>query len=125
MSLILDLLREMVPLSLVSFGGGKAIIAQLETIAVRQHHWITAQEFLHFFAITRVAPGPGTTLAALIGWQLAGSGARSRPRWRSMRPRRCCATRCFAGRPGIAAAAGIASCNAGWRRSGSGWSAPG
>lgn len=72
MSLILDLLREMVPLSLVSFGGGTAIIAQLETIAVRQHHWITAQEFLHFFAITQVAPGPGTTLATLIGWQLAG-----------------------------------------------------
>ncbi|MFT4011796.1 MAG: chromate transporter [Paracoccus sp. (in: a-proteobacteria)] len=72
MSVIADLLREMVPLSLVSFGGGTAIIAQLETIAVRQHGWITAQEFLHFFAITRVAPGPGTTLATLIGWKVAG-----------------------------------------------------
>lgn len=72
MNAILDLLREMVPLSLVSFGGGTAIIAQLEIIAVRQHGWITSQEFLHMFAITRVAPGPGTTLSTLIGWKVAG-----------------------------------------------------
>ncbi|MEZ5798567.1 MAG: chromate transporter [Paracoccaceae bacterium] len=76
MTAILDLLREMVPLSLVSFGGGTAIIAQLESIAVRQHGWMTAQEFLHAFAVTRVAPGPGTTLSTLIGWKVAGlSGA--------------------------------------------------
>lgn len=72
MSAIWDLMREMVPLSLVSFGGGTAIIAQLEVIAVRQHGWMTAQDFLHAFAITRVAPGPGTTLATLMGWQVAG-----------------------------------------------------
>ncbi len=72
MNALLDLLREMVPLSLVSFGGGTAIIAQLEVIAVRQHGWMTAQEFLHAFAVTRVAPGPGTTLSTLIGWQVAG-----------------------------------------------------
>ena len=67
MSAILDLLREMVPLSLVSLGGGTAIIAQLEVIAVREYGWVGAQEFLHMFAITRVAPGPGTTLSTLIG----------------------------------------------------------
>lgn len=72
MSAILDLLREMVPLSLVSLGGGTAIIAQLEVIAVREYGWVGAQEFLHMFAITRVAPGPGTTLSTLIGWKIAG-----------------------------------------------------
>lgn len=74
MSTLFELLRELIPLSLVSFGGGTAIIAQLEVIAVRTNGWISAQDFLHYFAITRVAPGPGTTLATLIGWRLGGLG---------------------------------------------------
>lgn len=74
MSTLAELLRELIPLSLVSFGGGTAIIAQLEVIAVRTNGWISAQDFLHYFAITRVAPGPGTTLATLLGWRIGGFG---------------------------------------------------
>ncbi|PZO67778.1 MAG: chromate transporter [Paracoccus denitrificans] len=74
MSDIWQLVREMAPLSLVSFGGGTSIIAQLETIAVRQHGWVTAQQFVHLFAVSRVAPGPGSTLSTLLGWQVAGIG---------------------------------------------------
>lgn len=66
----------LVPLSILSIGGGAAIIAGLETEVVRNHGWVSTQEFLHMFAITRAAPGPGTMIATLIGWKLAGwSGA--------------------------------------------------
>ncbi|MDT1064455.1 chromate transporter [Paracoccus sp. CPCC 101403] len=66
-----QILWHMVPLSLASFGGGPAIIAGLD-VMVRQNGWIAPQDFLHLFAISRAAPGPGTTLATLIGWRLAG-----------------------------------------------------
>ncbi len=61
-----------VPLSLVSFGGGAAILADIEHQAVTVHGWTTQREFADLFAISRAAPGPGTMLSALIGWKVAG-----------------------------------------------------
>jgi chromate transporter len=64
------------PLSLFSIGGGASLIAEIEQQAVAIHHWTTPREFADLFAISRAAPGPGTMLSALIGWQVAGwSGA--------------------------------------------------
>ena len=60
------------PLSLVSFGGGPAIIAPLQHQVVDVHHWLSGRDFVDFFAISRAAPGPGTLIAALIGYKLAG-----------------------------------------------------
>ena len=70
--LLLALVLVFVPFSLMSIGGGSAIIAgvQHETVAVRG--WLSSQEFIEFFAISRAAPGPGTMLATLIGWKVAG-----------------------------------------------------
>lgn len=65
------ILWHMMPLSLASFGGGPAIIAGLDLL-VRQNGWVAPQDFLHLFAISRAAPGPGTTLATLIGLRMAG-----------------------------------------------------
>lgn len=69
---LLALILVFVPLSLISIGGGSAIIAaiQHETVAVRG--WIDSREFINLFAIARAAPGPGTMLATLIGWEVAG-----------------------------------------------------
>lgn len=65
-----------VPLSLVSLGGGSSIVAPLEQAVVQHHNWMTGQEFLNLFAISRAAPGPGIMLAPLIGWKVAeGWGA--------------------------------------------------
>jgi chromate transporter len=48
----------------------------MEYQSVTIHGWTTAREFADLFAISRAAPGPGTMLAALIGWKAAGgSGA--------------------------------------------------
>jgi chromate transporter len=64
------------PLSLLSFGGGNAVIADIAQQSVTVHGWTSSREFADLFALSRAAPGPGSMLAALIGWKAAGiSGA--------------------------------------------------
>ena len=60
------------PLSLLSFGGGSGIIAAMHRQAVDVHGWMTDQQFVDLFAISRAAPGPGSLVAALVGWKAAG-----------------------------------------------------
>jgi chromate transporter len=72
----LALLIVFVPFSLASIGGGTSIIAGIQHQAVDVHHWVTAREFVDFFAISRAAPGPGSMLTTLIGFHVWGwSGA--------------------------------------------------
>src|SRR5262249_60570356 len=64
------------PLSLLSVGGGQSVIPGIEAQVVGAHGWITQEQFVELFAISRAAPGPGSLLSTLIGWQVAGlSGA--------------------------------------------------
>ena len=64
------------PLSLLSFGGGNAVIADVAQQAINVQGWTSEREFADLFALSRAAPGPGSMLAALIGWKAAGvSGA--------------------------------------------------
>ena len=67
-----QLLAVFVPLSLISVGGGQSVIAGIDAQVVQYHHWITQQEFVDLFAISRAAPGPGSLLSTLIGWSVAG-----------------------------------------------------
>ena len=69
---LLALLAVFVPFSLLSIGGGSAIIAAIQHEAVAVRGWITGREFIDIFAVSRAAPGPGTMLATLIGWKVAG-----------------------------------------------------
>jgi chromate transporter len=69
---LLGLAIVFAPLSLFSIGGGGALVAEIEHQAVTVHGWTTPREFADLFAISRAAPGPGTMLAALIGWRVAG-----------------------------------------------------
>src|SRR5262245_53510658 len=71
-SRLLGLILVFAPLSLFSFGGGQAIIADMQVQVVQVHGWMTAQQFADVFALSRAAPGPSTLIAALIGWQVAG-----------------------------------------------------
>ena len=59
-------------LSLIAFGGGTGTLPDMQRAAVEVHHWITAHEFLDFFAISRAAPGPGSLIVVLIGQSAAG-----------------------------------------------------
>jgi chromate transporter len=59
-------------LSLLSFGGGNAIVPQMYADSVVAHHWVDATEFARFFALGRLAPGPTMNMSALIGYATAG-----------------------------------------------------
>ena len=60
------------PLSLLSFGGGNAVIADIAHQAIAVQGWTSEREFADLFALSRAAPGPGSMLAALLGWKAAG-----------------------------------------------------
>jgi chromate transporter len=59
-------------LSLLAVGGGAGVIPDMQRAAVNVHHWMTGSEFLDAFAISRVAPGPGSLIVLLVGQRAAG-----------------------------------------------------
>lgn len=67
------LVAVFVPLSLVTVGGGQTVVADIHHQAVELRGWMTEAQFLDAFAISRMAPGPGTLLVTLIGWHVAGA----------------------------------------------------
>ena len=58
-------------LSLLAFGGGAAVLPDMQRQAVEVHRWITSGEFLDMFAISRTIP-PGSMIVVLIGQKAAG-----------------------------------------------------
>lgn len=75
-SKLLALIGVFAPLSLVAVGGGPSIFAGIQAQVVDVQKWMDAREFLHLFAISRAAPGPGTMISTLVGWHVGGfSGA--------------------------------------------------
>ncbi len=72
-SVLVQLAVLFAPLSLLSVGGGQTLVAEIHRQVVVGHHWMTEGQFVDAFAISRMAPGPGTLLVTLIGWQVAGA----------------------------------------------------
>jgi chromate transporter len=69
---LLAIVAVLAPLSVVSIGGASSVYAPLQHQTVDVLGWLTPQEFTELFAIARVTPGPGTMLATLIGFKVAG-----------------------------------------------------
>lgn len=69
---LLALVAILAPLSIASIGGAASVYAPLQHQTVDVHQWLTGREFVEMFAIARITPGPGTMLATLIGWKVAG-----------------------------------------------------
>ncbi|PKU24547.1 chromate transporter [Telmatospirillum siberiense] len=69
---LIQLLLVFVPLSFLSVGGGQSVIADMHRQSVTVYGWMNDAQFLNLFALSRMAPGPGSLLAALIGWQVQG-----------------------------------------------------
>jgi len=69
---IVQLLLLFGGLSLLAFGGGTGVLPDMQRASVDIHHWVSAREFLDFFAISRAAPGPGSLIVVLIGQKAAG-----------------------------------------------------
>lgn len=74
-NLFVSLLIVFTPLSLMAIGGGSSILGDMQRSVVDHRHWLTNQSFLDVFAISRVAPGPGTLIVTLIGWNIGGLAA--------------------------------------------------
>lgn len=68
----LNLLRAFVPLSFLTIGGGQSIVADIHRQSVGVYGWMTDAQFLDLFALSRLTPGPGSLLVAMIGWKAAG-----------------------------------------------------
>jgi len=71
-SRLLGLVIVFAPLSLFSFGGGQAVVGDIQYQTVIVHGWLTNEQFTDLYAVSRAAPGPSTLIAALIGWQVYG-----------------------------------------------------
>jgi chromate transporter len=61
-------------LSLLAFGGGNAVLPEMQRQVVEVHRWMSAQEFAALYALAQAAPGPNMLVSTLIGWQVAGLG---------------------------------------------------
>jgi chromate transporter len=59
-------------LSLLAFGGGNAVLPEMQRQVVEVHRWMTAQDFAALYALAQAAPGPNMLVSTLIGWQVAG-----------------------------------------------------
>ncbi|MDF1635373.1 chromate transporter [Mycoplana sp. MJR14] len=69
---LLNLIMMCIPLSLVSFGGGQTIIASLQHQTVDVQNMLSGARFTDLYAISRAAPGPGTMIVSLVGWEVSG-----------------------------------------------------
>ncbi len=69
---LLALVLVFAPISLVSLGGGPSVFAEMQRQSVEVHGWLSHERFLDLFAVSRAAPGPGSLVTALVGWEAAG-----------------------------------------------------
>ena len=58
-------------LSLVAFGGANGLIPEIHRLMVHQFQWMTEQQFMDYFALSRGAPGPNVLIATLMGWHVS------------------------------------------------------
>ena len=71
-AVLLALLGVFAPLSFTTIGGGQSVVSEIHRQVVTQHHWLDEEGFVTLFALSRLAPGPGSLLVTLIGWVVAG-----------------------------------------------------
>jgi chromate transporter len=71
-NIFLKMIVYFVPLSFLTIGGGTSVIADMHRQTVDVYHWFTDEQFLSIFALSRMAPGPGTLIVTMLGWKVAG-----------------------------------------------------
>lgn len=59
-------------LSLISFGGLMSILPEMEKQLVLENHWFTHQEFMQYYLMAQLAPGPNMVICSLLGFKLHG-----------------------------------------------------
>ena len=76
MTVLLKLALLFLTLSLLAVGGANGVVPAMQHAVVDTYGWASEREFLDLFALSRVAPGPGSLIVTLVGQKAAGlSGA--------------------------------------------------
>jgi chromate transporter len=68
MSTYLELIVLFGSLSLMSIGGGNAVLPEMHLRSVNQHHWMTNGQFADLFSISQTAPGPSILIVGMVGY---------------------------------------------------------
>ena len=68
MTVYLQLAGMFASLSLLSIGGGNAVLPDMHLQTVRGHHWMTNAQFANIFSISQTAPGPSILIVTLVGY---------------------------------------------------------
>ncbi|MGH7285233.1 MAG: chromate efflux transporter [Polyangiaceae bacterium] len=68
-----SLVRVFVPIGIVTFGGGLAMIPAIEHTVVIEQHWLDAKAFADAVALGQITPGPIAICATFIGFRVAGT----------------------------------------------------
>jgi chromate transporter len=55
-------------LSLMSIGGGNAVLPEMHLRSVSQDHWLTNAQFADLFSISQTAPGPSILIVGMVGY---------------------------------------------------------
>jgi chromate transporter len=69
---LLRLLGVFGMLSVLAVGGGLAVLPEMKNLTVEQYHWVTADQFVDFYSLGQMAPGPNMVMVTLIGYKVAG-----------------------------------------------------
>jgi chromate transporter len=68
MSTYLQLVVLFGSLSLMSIGGGNAVLPEMHLRSVGQYHWLTSGQFADIFSMSQTAPGPSILIVAMVGY---------------------------------------------------------
>jgi chromate transporter len=59
-------------LSLLAVGGGLSVLPEMKHLTVENAHWLSGDQFVDFYSLGQMAPGPNMNMVLLIGLQAAG-----------------------------------------------------
>jgi chromate transporter len=69
---IAGLIRVFVPIGVMTFGGGLAMIPAIEHMVVVEQGWLDPKAFADAIALGQITPGPVAICATFIGFRIAG-----------------------------------------------------